>query len=123
MSQLDRAFEFADKIQNSNHFESTRFNYLTLECLGNFPTHDDGSRWAASFDGGLESEWYENFQIVNYPTAARAATPEDAIFRAVEKFCILTGFQYVHCNPAFVPTGPDDWCSCPCHQKEMEGIF
>jgi len=25
----------------------------------------------------------------------------------------------IHCDPAFVPTGPDDWCNCHCHLSEL----
>lgn len=26
----------------------------------------------------------------------------------------------IHCDPAFDPQGPDDYCTCKCHIKEME---
>lgn len=26
----------------------------------------------------------------------------------------------IHCDPSFVPSGPDDWCYCICHRKDLE---
>lgn len=26
----------------------------------------------------------------------------------------------IHCDPSFIPTGPDDWCYCRCHETELE---
>lgn len=27
----------------------------------------------------------------------------------------------LHCDPTFVPTGPDGWCDCKCHAND--GVF
>lgn len=91
MSRLDEAFALADKINRSVEIDDDGRNLLRLDCLD---AYEGSSQWAATFDSVIDDDyWYEQQNINNYPTAARASTPEDAIFAAAEKFCKLTGFK------------------------------
>lgn len=91
MSKLDEAFALADEINRSKEMENGDGNLLRLDCLD---AYDQTSQWAATFDAIIEDDyWYEQDNIDNYPTAARASTPEGAILAAAEKFCKLTGFK------------------------------
>jgi hypothetical protein len=95
MSKLDEAFAQAEKVhrwisREADEGDDSDYQYLSLDCLSAFAGRD-GARWAASFDFvGDDSEWFEKTRIKNYPTGTRAATPEDAIFGAVEKLLKAT---------------------------------
>lgn len=92
ISELDKAFATVEEIHRSDVFDDAKFsfNYLTLECLGCYPSTADKATWAASFDANLGEEWYELYEIKKYATAVRAQTPAAAILGAAEKFYQLT---------------------------------
>lgn len=93
MSRLDEAFAAVDAVHSSEAFED--YQYLTLECLGISDWNGSHEVWAATFDFTYDdSEWFETQRIKSYPTAARGTTPEDAIFKAVEKFHALTAKEH-----------------------------
>lgn len=93
MSELDDAFAVAEQVHKDAEMDDPTygFNFLTLEALGRYPSGSDGATWAASFDAGLDDEWYELRRITKYPTATRSNSPATAILGAAEKFYKVTG--------------------------------
>jgi hypothetical protein len=54
------------------------------------------------------------FAIINSERTKLNAAP--AALRGEARKCI-------HCDPSFVPTGPDDWCNCQCHVSSYSEGF
>jgi hypothetical protein len=64
-------------------------------------------------------EWSERARNSRSKTYSAYAIAALDLRGRVEEAAKITG-KCIHCDSSFVPTGPDDWCYCVCHQKEAQ---